>query len=78
MAHTLDLETFVEHAGHYAWLERRCGRQPLLRSLDGHDSLRPQDADEVADFLDALSEDLSDEVETARLADSLRKIARGG
>jgi hypothetical protein len=69
----MELETFVEHAGRYVHLQKKCTRKALLQALDGHDSLHPDDADALADFLEELSADLSDEGATLRLAEVLRR-----
>ena len=74
----MDLETFVEHASTFARLQRHVGRSALLRALQAEDSLHYEDADHVADFLEELSEDLADEVETQRLAETVRRAPRGG
>jgi hypothetical protein len=68
----MDLETFVEHAARYAALQKKLTRKALLQAIDGRDSLHPEDADHLADFLDEISADLSDEGETLRLAEAVR------
>jgi hypothetical protein len=69
----MELETFVEHAGHFAYLQKKLTRKALLQALDGQDSLHPDDANTLADFLEELSADLSDEGATLRLAEGLRR-----
>lgn len=68
----MELETFVEQATRYAALQKKLTRKALLQALEGHDSLHPDDAEHLADFLEELSADLSDEGETLRIAEDIR------
>jgi len=74
----LDLETFVEHARRFASLERHVGRRQLQHALGGQNVLDYEAADHVADFLEELSEDLDDEIETVERSEQVRRAPRGG
>lgn len=73
----MDLEIFVEHADRFAALQRRINRKALLQALAGEDTLTPSDADELADFIEEISADLTDEYDVLRLAEDIRRTARG-
>ena len=74
----MDLETFVEHARRFASLQRHVGAQTLRQAIGAQHVLDYEDADHVADFLEELSEELDDEVETMRLSEAVRRAPRGG
>ena len=72
------METFIVHARQYAALERHVGRKGLLQQIEGEDVLHREDADHLADFLEELSADLSDEYDVQSLAEDIRRRPRGG
>ena len=74
----MELDIFIDHASRFVALQRGMGRTAIIRALAGEDVLHRQDADNLADFLDEVSEDLADERETKRVAEDLRRRVRGG
>lgn len=74
----MDLETFIEHASTFAALQKHTGRKRLIQQIEGHDVLNRDDSDHLADFLEELSPELSDEYETQSMAEDIRRRPRGG